>query len=172
MSTVHIDANQCARCTLPTVQHTDHAKTWVSKHVGSFINTERSQFSEYIRNQDSSELLSLALNLPLLCRLIAMFLTSSMSSAPRAAPGKPADKKSKSQDVSRRDRQPEIQTSLARGRQSDVLFLSRELSRSGGTAEKGGGGPQEQGPHRDASFIQTTTKKKPSWQLCSTGQRC
>ena len=41
------------------------------------------------------------MDLHLLCRLIAMFLTSSMSSAPRAAQGEPVAKKSKSQDVSR-----------------------------------------------------------------------
>ena len=43
----------------------------------------------------------MALNLHLLCRLIAMFLTNSMSSAPTAAPREPAAKKSKSQDLSR-----------------------------------------------------------------------
>ena len=44
--------NSSHRVHTTTVQHTNHAKTMVSKHVRSSVTTEESQFSEYGRNRD------------------------------------------------------------------------------------------------------------------------
>ena len=69
------------------------------------------------------------------------------------------------------DRQPGLQTSSTRGRQSDRLLLSREVPGSGGAVESGGGPLQEQSAaERPAS--PRPQKKGRSWQLCTTGQRC
>ena len=112
--------------------------------------------------RDSSKPLGLALNLPSLCRLIAMFL-STMSSAPRAAQGEPAVKKSKNQDA-------QIDNLDCRLRQFEgdrvTFFLSAERSPGVVTQLKAA-----EDDYKNRAPKERPASPRPQ-QESSTGQRC
>ena len=91
------------------------------------------------------------------------------SSAPRAAQGEPVAKKSKSQDVSR-----QIDNLDNRFRQLEGDRVTYFLPAERCTAETGGGTSYKSRALQrgQPALAEPATRKRHSWQLCSTGQRC
>ena len=100
-----------------------------------------------------------------------MFLTSSVSSAPRAAQGEPVAKKSKSQDVSRQIDNLDYRLRQLEGDRVTYCFSAERCPGVVATVESGGGPLQEQSAAERPASPRPQKKKRRSWQPCSTGQR-